>query len=193
VTHSIKTALYARVSTADQDCTVQLRELREYSERRGFTIAEEYVDQGVSGTRASRPALDRLMRDAAERRFDAVIVWKIDRFGRSVLHLSQQLAALDSYGVRFIATSQALDTDHRNPTSRLLLQILSSVAEFERELIAERTRAAGCGGAGKRQTRRATEARLPARRSRPAHGDRTRMSLPQRATLISRFPAMARC
>jgi DNA invertase Pin-like site-specific DNA recombinase len=68
-----------------------------------------------------------------------VVVYKIDRFGRSVLHLNQQLAALTSYGVRFIATSQSLDTDERNPTSRLLLQILASVAEFEREIIRERT------------------------------------------------------
>jgi len=68
-----------------------------------------------------------------------VVVWKIDRFGRSVLHLSQQLAALTSYGVRFIATTQSLDPDEKNPTSRLLLQILASVAEFEREMIRERT------------------------------------------------------
>src|SRR5262249_46806823 len=84
------------------------------------------------------PALDRLMADAAKRKFDCVVVWKIDRFGRSVLHLNQQLAALTSYGVRFIATSQSLDTDERNPTSHLLLQILASVAEFEREMIRER-------------------------------------------------------
>jgi DNA invertase Pin-like site-specific DNA recombinase len=79
------------------------------------------------------------MRDAAQRKFDCVLVWKIDRFGRSVLHLNQQLAALSSYGVRFIATSQSLDTDRSNPTSRLLLQILARFAEFEREMIRERT------------------------------------------------------
>ena len=79
------------------------------------------------------------MADAAQRKFDCIVVYKIDRFGRSVLHLNQQLAALTSYGVRFIATSQSLDTDEKNPTSRLLLQILASVAEFEREMIRERT------------------------------------------------------
>ena len=79
------------------------------------------------------------MADAAHRKFDCVAVYKIDRFGRSVLHLNQQLAALTSFGVRFIATSQSLDTDEKNPTSRLLLQILASVAEFEREMIRERT------------------------------------------------------
>jgi len=78
------------------------------------------------------------MADAAKRKFDCMTVWKIDRFGRSVLHLNQQLAALTSRGVRFIATSQSHDTDEKNPTSRLLLQILASAAEFEREMIRER-------------------------------------------------------
>jgi len=135
----MKTAIYARVSTQDQTCESQLRELREYAARRGWSITCEYVDTGWSGAKASRPQLDKLMRDAALRKFDCVLVWKIDRFGRSVLHLNQQLAALSTYGVRFIATSQSLDTDQSNPTSRLLLQILASVAEFEREMIRERT------------------------------------------------------
>jgi putative DNA-invertase from lambdoid prophage Rac len=132
-------ALYARVSTTDQSCEMQLRELREYIARRGWQNGGEYIDTGFSGAKASRPALDRLMADAAQRKFGCVAVWKIDRFGRSVLHLNQQLAALTSHGVRFIATSQSLDTDEKNPTSRLLLQILASVAEFEREMIRERT------------------------------------------------------
>ena len=137
----MKTALYARVSTTDQNCEVQLRELRDYVARRGWEPATEYVDAGVSGAKATRPALDRLITAAARREFDCVLVWKLDRFGRSVLHLSQQLAALTSYGVRFIAVSQAIDTDASNPSSRLLLTILAGVAEFERELIRERTRA----------------------------------------------------
>jgi putative DNA-invertase from lambdoid prophage Rac len=135
----MRCALYCRVSTTDQNCEMQLRELREYISRRGWKNGEDYVDTGFSGAKASRPALDRLMADAAQRKFDCIVVYKIDRFGRSVLHLNQQLAALTSYGVRFIATSQSLDTDERNPTSRLLLQILASVAEFEREMIRERT------------------------------------------------------
>jgi DNA invertase Pin-like site-specific DNA recombinase len=118
---------------------MQLKELREYISRRGWRSAGEYVDTGFGGSKASRPALDRLMADAAQRKFDCICVYKIDRFGRSVLHLNQQLAALTTYGVRFIATSQSLDTDEKNPTSRLLLQILASVAEFEREMIRERT------------------------------------------------------
>lgn len=134
-----RAAIYARVSTTDQNCEVQLRELREYVARRGWDPAIEYVDSGISGAKASRPALDRLMTAAARREFDCVLVWKLDRFGRSVLHLSQQLAALTSYGVRFLAVSQAIDTDASNPASRLLMTILAGVAEFEREIIRERT------------------------------------------------------
>ena len=135
----MRCALYARVSTTDQNCEMQLRELREYIARRDWKSGGEYVDHGFSGSKASRPALDRLMADAAKRKFDCIVVYKIDRFGRSVLHLNQQLAALTSHGVRFVATSQSLDTDEKSPTSRLLLQILASVAEFEREMIRERT------------------------------------------------------
>lgn len=136
----MKAAIYARVSTQDQHCEMQLRELREYCKRRGWKKPTEYVDAGVSGSRASRPALDKLMRDAADRQFEVVLVWKLDRFGRSVLNLSQAVQQLDSYRVRFIATTQGIDTDSSNPTSRLLLHILSAVAEFEREIIRERTR-----------------------------------------------------
>ena len=132
-------ALYVRVSTSDQNCEMQLRELREYVQRRAWQVAVEYIDTGVSGAKASRPELDRLMADAAKHNFDCVLVYKLDRFGRSVLNLSQSLATLDSYGVRFIAISQGIDTDHANPTSRLLLNILASVAAFELELIRERT------------------------------------------------------
>ena len=105
----------------------------------GWEIYKEYVDSGFSGAKASRPALDALMKDASKKKFNAVVVYKLDRFGRSVLNLSQSLAALDTYGVRFISTSQGLDTDSSNPTSRLLIGVLSSVAEFERELLRERT------------------------------------------------------
>lgn len=133
------TAIYARVSTSDQHCENQLREVRDFVARHGWQVAGEYVDEGFSGSKASRPALDQLMADATKRKFDCVAVWKIDRFGRSVLHLNQQLDVLTRHGVRFIATSQGLDTDKSNPTSRLLLQILASVAEFEREIIRERT------------------------------------------------------
>jgi putative DNA-invertase from lambdoid prophage Rac len=135
----MRCAIYARVSTTDQNCEMQLRELREYIARRDWKSGGEYMDTGFSGAKASRPALDRLMADAAKRKFDCIAVYKLDRFGRSVLNLSQQLAALESHGIRFVAISQGLDTDASNPTSKLLTGILSCVAEFERELLRERT------------------------------------------------------
>ena len=136
---TLQAAIYARVSTQDQNCEMQVRELREYAERRGWVIAGEYVDTGWSGAKASRPELDRLMRDAGLRRFDAVLVYKLDRFGRSVRNCLDGIEALSAHGVRFLAVSQSIDTDESNPTARLLLHILASVAEFERELIRERT------------------------------------------------------
>ena len=135
---TFRAAIYARVSTQDQNCEMQVRELREYSVRRGWDVVAEYVDTGWSGAKASRPELDRLMKDAALRRFDAVLVYKLDRFGRSVRNCLDAIAALGAHGVRFLAVSQSIDTDQANPTARLLLHILASVAEFERELIRER-------------------------------------------------------
>ena len=137
----IRVVIYARVSTTDQNCEMQVRELREYATRRGWQISAEYLDTGWSGTKASRPELDRLMRDASLRRFDAVLVWKLDRFGRSVRNCLDGIESLRSHGVRFLAVSQSIDTDESNPTSRLLLHILASVAEFEREMIRERVSA----------------------------------------------------
>jgi putative DNA-invertase from lambdoid prophage Rac len=137
----LNAAIYARVSTHDQNCEMQVRELKEYAGRRGWHVVAEYVDTGWSGARASRPELDHLMKDAALRRFDAVLVWKLDRFGRSVRNCLDGIESLRGNGVRFLAVSQSIDTDESNPTARLLLHILASVAEFERELIRERVRA----------------------------------------------------
>jgi putative DNA-invertase from lambdoid prophage Rac len=137
-TTPIRVVIYARVSTQDQNCEMQVRELREYVQRRGWPISGEYLDTGWSGAKAKRPELDRLMRDASLRRFDAVLVWKLDRFGRSVRNCLDGIESLRSHGVRFLAVSQSIDTDESNPTSRLLLHILASVAEFEREMIRER-------------------------------------------------------
>jgi DNA invertase Pin-like site-specific DNA recombinase len=88
---------------------MQLSELREYASRRGWSITTEYVDQGVSGSKESRPELNQLMSDAHRRRFDAVLVWKIDRFGRSLKHLVNALADLCAYGVAFISFRDNLD------------------------------------------------------------------------------------
>src|SRR5271167_2112435 len=133
-------ALYARVSTLNnQDPEMQLSELREYAGRRGWQIVEEFVDQGVSGCKESRPALNRLMSDACRRRFDAILVWKIDRFGRSLKHLVNALAELAALGVAFISLRDNIDLS--TPSGRLMFQIIGAMAEFERSLIQERVRA----------------------------------------------------
>jgi len=137
----VRTALYCRVSTADQNCEMQLRELCEYLTRRGWESAGEYVDTGVSGAKASRPELDRLMRDARQLRFDAVVVWKLDRWGRSLAHLVSSIQELSALGIRFIAVTQNIDTDESNPMARLLMHLMGAFAEFERELIRDRVQA----------------------------------------------------
>jgi DNA invertase Pin-like site-specific DNA recombinase len=136
-----RVALYARVSTLNnnQDPEMQLSELREYAGRRGWKIVEEFTDRGVSGCKESRPALNRLMSDACCRRFDAVLVWKIDRFGRSLKHLVNALAELAALGVTFVSLRDNLDLS--TPSGRLMFQIIGAMAEFERALIQERVRA----------------------------------------------------
>lgn len=133
-------ALYARVSTSSghQDPEMQLRELREYAERRGWQITETYTDT-VSGSKDSRPALNKLMADACQRRFDAVLVWKLDRFGRSLRHLVNSLAELEALGVAFVSLRDNLDLS--TPSGRLMFQIIGAMAEFERALIQERVKA----------------------------------------------------
>lgn len=126
-------AIYARVSTKDQHCEMQLSDLRGLAERSGWPKLE-YVD--MKSTRKHRPELERLLRDAKQRKFDVVTVWKLDRFGRSVKELISNIELLDQAGVRFFCPP--IDTDKRNPASRLMLHILAAVAEFERDLINER-------------------------------------------------------
>ena len=137
----MRAAIYARVSTIGQGQSpeMQLRELREYCERRGWQIAGEYVDAGVSGAKDSRPELNRLLADAHRRRFDAVVVWKFDRFARSVSHLLRALETFNSLGVAFVSLSEQIDTS--TPTGKMIFTVLGAVAELERSLIAERVRA----------------------------------------------------
>jgi DNA invertase Pin-like site-specific DNA recombinase len=140
--HSLfRAAIYARVSTANngQDPTMQTRELREYCERRGWKLAGEYVDLGISGAKEKRPELDRLMADAHRRCFDAVVVWKFDRFARSVSHLLRALETFKALGVEFVSLSEQVDTS--TPTGKMVFTVLGAVAELERSLIAERVRA----------------------------------------------------
>ena len=136
----MRVALYARVSTCNsQSPEMQVAELREYASRRGWEVFSEYVDLGISGSKESRPELNRLMADAHKRHFDVVLCWKIDRFGRSLKHLVNALADLGSYGVAFVSLRDNLDLS--TPSGRLMFQIIGAMAEFERSLIQERVRA----------------------------------------------------
>lgn len=134
-----RVALYARVSTLNQgqDTGLQLEELRQVAAQRGWTVSAEYVDEGVSGTKTTRPALDRMLADAQAGRFDLLAVWKLDRLGRSLPHLLTVLDQLASNGVGFAAIRDA-GIDTTTPTGRLLLQLLGAFADYERSLIRER-------------------------------------------------------
>jgi len=131
-------ALYARVSTLDQNCEVQLEELRRYAGKR-FARCDEYTDTGVSGTQRHRPQLDALLRDARKRLFDVVLVWKFDRFARSLKQLIESLEEFKALGIDFISLTEGVDTT--TPAGQLLFHIVGAVAQFERDLIVERVRA----------------------------------------------------
>jgi DNA invertase Pin-like site-specific DNA recombinase len=134
-------AIYARVSTLNggQDPTMQTRELEEYCQRRGWAVFDCYVDNGVSGKKDSRPQLNRMVQDAHERRFDVVVVWRFDRFARSVSHLLRALETFNTLGIQFVSLSEQVDTS--TPTGKMVFTVLGAVAELERNLIVERVRA----------------------------------------------------
>src|SRR5215468_4449259 len=124
---SFRVATYVRVSTANngQDFSLQTRELREYCERRGWELAGEYVDVGISGTKEKRPELDRLVSDAHRRRFDVVAVWRFDRFARSVSHLLRALETFQTLGIQFVSLSESLDTS--TPAGKMVFTVLGAV------------------------------------------------------------------
>lgn len=130
-----KAAIYARVSTTDQDASMQLEALRLYCERHDLIIYKEYVDKGT-GTNAKRKALQKMLTDARQRHFDTVLVWKIDRLARSVHHFQTIIGELDNKDIAFVATTQDIDTG--TPVGRLLRTLLAAIAEFETELRKER-------------------------------------------------------
>jgi DNA invertase Pin-like site-specific DNA recombinase len=134
-------AIYARVSTLDQDASMQVAELHEYCKRKGWHQVTEYVDTGWSGTKSSRPELNRLMADVRLGNVKVILTWKLDRLARSLAHLVQTIQELDSLGVRFVAVTQNIDTSVSNPMSRFMLQIFGAFAELEREMIRERVTA----------------------------------------------------
>jgi DNA invertase Pin-like site-specific DNA recombinase len=145
-----RVAIYCRVSTHEQNVDLQLTELREYSARRGLVIAGEYLDLGISGSKASRPELNRLMDDSRLRLHDAVLVWKLDRFARSLKNLVVALEDLNHFGVSFISLRDNLDLS--SPSGRLMMHLLGAMSEFERELIRERV-CAGIQAAKRRGVR----------------------------------------
>jgi DNA invertase Pin-like site-specific DNA recombinase len=136
----MRVAIYARVSTVNhgQDPSVQTRELREYCQRRKWEIAGEYVDAGVSGAKERRPQLDVLLATCRKRNVDAVVVYRYDRFARSLRQLVNALEEFRSLGIEFISLHEGVDTS--TPNGRLVFGIFASIAEFERELIRDRVK-----------------------------------------------------
>src|SRR5258705_910114 len=135
-----RAVLYSRVSTANgQDPEMQSREIRECCQRGGWPLVGEYVDIGISGAKERRPQLDRLITDAHKRKFEVIVVWKFDRFARSVSHLLRALENFRALGIEFVSLSEQIDTS--TPTGKMIFTVLGAAAELERSLIAERVRA----------------------------------------------------
>ncbi len=133
-----RAAIYARVSTLDQEPENQLAELRRYVTARGWT-AVEFVDRGISGARDRRPALDAVLTDIKRRQFDVLVCWRLDRLGRSLKHLVTLLDELQALGVAFVSLAEGIDAT--TPAGKLQMHILAAIAEFERARIAERVSA----------------------------------------------------
>ncbi|HEY4843492.1 MAG TPA: recombinase family protein [Terriglobales bacterium] len=168
-----RAALYLRVSTVDQNPQTQALDLRQFVVQRGLEIVMTYTDHGVSGTKARRPALDKMMEDARRHRFDVVVVWSCDRLARSTKHLLQVLDELNGFGIQFLSQREAIDTE--GPLGRAIIVIVSAIAELERSLIVERVRA-GMRRA-KLEGRQIGRARLDINREQVVADRRTGMSL----------------
>ena len=134
-----KCALYARVSTVEQRVQSQVYDLRQLAQQRGFEVVAEYIDEGISGSKARRPGLDALMGDARKRKFSVVLVAAFDRMARSTKHFLQIIDEFDSLGIEFVSRRENVDTS--GPMGRLFLTLIGSIAELESELIRERIRA----------------------------------------------------
>lgn len=135
----MKVALYARVSTEGQDPEVQLAALRSHVINRGWEIVEEFVDRGYSGAKERRPALDRMLKAAWAGRFQTVLVWRFDRFARSVKHLIAALEQFRNLKINFISLQEQFDTS--TPIGQAMFTIIGAMAQLERDIIRERVRA----------------------------------------------------
>ena len=133
-----KVAIYVRVSTKDQSLDMQLNDLQRYSKERGFNVFKTYKDNGVSGTKETRPALNELMEDARKRRFGTVLVWRFDRFARSTKHLVTALYEFRNLGIDFISYQENIDTS--SPLGEAIFTIIGAMSTLERNIIAERVR-----------------------------------------------------
>jgi DNA invertase Pin-like site-specific DNA recombinase len=136
-----RVGLYCRVSTKDQTVETQLLELRRYGNARGWEITAEQTDEGWSGTKEDRPGLQAILQMARERSIDAVLVWKVDRLGRSVPHLFQVLQELKEIGIAIVGFKDGVDTSQDTPYTRFFFRIMAIVADLDREMIMERTNA----------------------------------------------------
>src|SRR5450432_3553680 len=134
-----RAALYVRVSTDEQNTNAQERALKEYVQRRGWLLYHIYKDTGISGSVSSRPGLNELMKDCRRRAIDVVVVWKFDRFARSLKTLISGLELCRAFGIDFVSVTEAVDTSL--PAGEMLFQMIGAVAQFERSLIAERVKA----------------------------------------------------
>lgn len=137
----MKIAIYARVSTIDkhQDTGLQLHDLEAYASARGWTNCAQYIDEGVSGSKDSRPALNRLMDDCKKGRITHILVWRLDRFSRSIKHLINTIEELEHLGVTLISFKENLDMG--SPAGRLMVHMIAAFGEFERNIIRERVKA----------------------------------------------------
>ena len=135
----MKVVLYTRVSTQDQSTDLQTSDLKRYCEQRGLEIHKEYCDQGISGTKDKRPALNELMEDARKRKFAVVLCWRFDRFARSTKHLITALEEFHHLGIDFISYQENIDTS--SPLGKAMFTIVSAIAELERSIILDRVRA----------------------------------------------------
>ena len=135
----MKAAIYARVSTNDQKTDMQLTDLRKFAKDRGFTIFNEYVDNGFSGSIRKRPALDQLMADGKKKKFDVLLVWRFDRAARSSQHLVEMLHTFRHLGIDFISFQENIDTS--SPLGEAIFTIISAMSQLERDIIKERVKA----------------------------------------------------